>query len=94
MRKMAKKRKRSRKPKLLTKVINAGVLLLAFARPIQILIESGFSGQSGKRIADEASAGLMTGTFNKQWAMQFYGPMLAAIILKKAISMVRKTARI
>lgn len=78
---------------LLTKAINVGVLLLAFSRPIRILLERPtFASQI---IADEASAGLaLGGKFDVGKATQFYGPMVAAIVLKKAISMVRRTARI
>ncbi len=89
MRYMAKK-KGSRKPKLLTKVINAGILLLAFSRPIQMVLAKAKT----EDIVNEATMGFSQGSFRQDWAMQFYGPMLAAIILKKAISMVRKTARI
>ncbi len=86
---MAKKRRR--RVSLLTKVINIGVLLLAAARPIQLFTEGG--DYLGK-MAWEASMGLSTGKFRKDVAIKFYGPMLGAIILKKAISMVRKTARV
>ena len=66
------------------------MLLLAFSRPIQLILE----GRPPATIAFEASGGLTKGSLNKQAAIQFYGPMVAAIILKKAISMVRKTARV
>ncbi len=91
---MAKKRGR-RRPSLLTKAINAGVLLLAFSRPIQHLL----AGGAVNVLVNEASMGLATSTgrggkFDKEAAIRFYGPMVAAIILKKAISMVRRTARV
>ncbi len=90
---MAKK-KRSRKPKLITKVINAGILLLAFATPISILMGPGTLQQKADNLAVKASAGLIRGQFDKNALLEMYGPMLGAIVLKKAISMVRKTARV
>lgn len=88
---MAKKRRR-RRTSLLTKGINIGVLLLAFSRPIQLLLAG--NRNIGEQLAFEASAGLTGGSFNQSTAIKFYGPMVAAIILKKAISMVRRTARV
>ena len=85
---MAKKRRR-RKTSLITKAINVGILALAFQPAIAELL----AGRT-QFIAKIYSAGLSEGTFDKALAVRAYGPMLAAIILKKAISMVRKTARI
>lgn len=81
---------------MLTKAINLGVLALAFAKPIQILLKG---TDIPNQLVFHASAGMarldgIAGRFDKDAAMQFYGPMLAAILLKKAISMVRKTARV
>ncbi len=92
---MAKKRRR-RRASLLTKAINIGVLALAFAKPIDILLKG---VDVPNQLVFHASAGLarldgVAGRFNKDAAAQFYGPMVAAIILKKAISMVRRTARV
>ncbi len=87
---MAKKRKR-RSPSLLTKGINIGILALAFSPALQA-ISSG--GDIAGKLADLYTAGLRRGSFNKDFAMQAYGPILAAILLKKAISMVRKVARV
>ncbi len=90
---MAKKRRR-RRPSLLTKGINIGIMLLAFSRPLFLLLERGGPG-IGKDIVTEATAGMVGGGgFNKDLALAFYGPMVAAIVLKKAISMVRRTVRI
>lgn len=92
---MAKKR-RSRRTKLLTKAINWGVLLLAFARPIQLAMVGDFRGiirgATGGLVNPAQASGM--GAFNQSEAVTFYGPMLAAIVLKKAISMVRRTARV
>ncbi len=84
-------KKRRRRASLLTKVINLGVLVLALSRPIKLLMGG---GDVAAKMAWEASMGLTGGSFNKSAAIKFYGPMLGAIILKKAISMVRKTARV
>ncbi len=86
---MAKKKRGRRRASLLTKAINIGVLALAFSRPIKLILEGNTDA-----LVDEATVGMRRGTFNKDFAMKFYGPMLAAIVLKKAISMVRKTARV
>ncbi len=74
---------------MLTKGINIGILLLAFSWFIRKII----AGQTD-RIVEGATAGLSTGSFSKDTAMKVYGPMLAAIVLKKAISMVRRQARV
>ncbi len=89
---MAKKRRR-RRVSLLTKVINIGVLALAFSPALQNIL-------AGKpdQLLRGYSAGLVgpggTGTFSKETALAWYGPIVAAIVLKKAISMVRKTVRV
>ena len=89
---MAKKRRR-RRPSLLTKGINVGVLLLAFWPAIQRVI----AGRASS-LPNLYTAGLVTATgagkFSQNIAIEAYGPMVAAIILKKAISMVRRTARV
>lgn len=90
---MAKK-KRRRRPSLLTKAINIGILALAFSPAINRLI----AGRPQALLA-LYSAGVVSqtggaGSFNKQLLVEAYGPMVAAIVLKKAISMVRKTARV
>ena len=89
---MAKK-KRRRRTSLLTKAINWGILGLAFARPVQLALKGEFN-----TIQFEATGGLVNpggaGFFDKNAIARFYGPMVAAIVLKKAISMVRRTARV
>ncbi len=75
---------------MLTKAINLGILALAFSPLIVHL-------QKGRPVADIVkgySMGLSEGNFDKAQAMGWYGPVFAAIILKKAISMVRKIARV
>ncbi len=87
---MAKKRRR-RRPSLITKTINVGILALAFSPAINLVLGG---GNVGKALASAYSAGMTDGSFNRDLAMQTYGPIVAAIILKKAISMVRRTARV
>ena len=78
----------------MTKAINVGVLLLAFSAPLRILLGPGSARTKSILISSGASAGFSQGSFNQAAAIEFYGPMLAAIVLKKAVSMVRKTARV
>ncbi len=88
---MANKKKKSRRTSWVTKAINLLVLYIGLSRPISLLLK----GSAGiDSIIYEASAGLSKGKFDKSAAMGFYGPILAAIVMKKAISMLRKTARI
>ncbi len=87
---MAKKRKR-RSVSLLTKGINVGILALAFSPALEA-ISSG--GDIAGKLADLYTAGLRRGSFNRDFALKAFGPILAAILLKKAISMVRRTARV
>ncbi len=64
--------------------------MLAFSRPLKLVME----GRAGD-IVTEATGRLNQGQKpDTGLLMTFYGPMLAAIVLKKAISMVRKTARV
>ena len=88
---MAKKRRR-RKMSLLTKVINVGVLLIAFSRPLQIFASSPANLMAAARQVAREATGDNGKNFNL--AVGFYSPMIGAIVLKKAISMVRKTARV
>ncbi len=81
---------------MITKAINIGVLLLAFSTPIKQLLE----GRTTDLIRG-ASLGFIDpafanqgGAFNKAAALEFYGPMGAALLLKKAISMIRRSARV
>ncbi len=84
------KKKRRRKTSLLTKAINVGVLAMALSPAINKLLR----GAPLESYVDLYSAGLNKGSFNQTFALEAYGPMVAAIILKKAISMLRRTARI
>ncbi len=87
---MAKKKRSRRRTSLLTKAINVGVLALAFS-PLIVHLQKGRPIQD---IVTGYSMGLSEGKFDKAQAMGWYGPVVAAIILKKAISMVRKIARV
>ena len=86
---MAKKKRRGRRMSLLTKGINALVLYIGLSPLINKLV----AGKTGD-IVKIYSAGLSEGSFRQDWAMEAYGPLVAAIIMKKAISMLRRTARV
>ncbi len=91
---MAKKRRR-RRASLLTKAINVGVLLLGLSRPLAILMGPGEIGQKMTRITNEVTFNMAGGgSFDTKIGMRVYAPLVGAIILKKAISMLRKTARV
>ncbi len=87
---MAKKKRSRRGPSLLTKAINIGVLALAFAPVLSRLTNP----ERLKELPALYTGGLIEGKFNKAWLMEAYGSIIGAILLKKAISMVRKSARI
>ncbi len=82
-------KKRRRRTSLITKAINIGVLLLGISRPLELALAG-----NTRQILVEASAGLVSGGFDRNAALRFYGPFGAAIILKKAISMLRRTTRV
>ena len=84
-------KKRRRRMSLLTKAINVGILLLAFSRPLELL-----AGRHFQAIGEEAigKSGALGRPGDIPILTRFYGPMVAAIVLKKAISMVRRTARV
>ncbi len=86
---MAKKRRR-RRASLLTKGINIALLGLAFSR----FIRHATTGGSMEGFLDLATAGIATGGFSQAKALDAYGPMLAAIVLKKVVSHLRRTMRV
>lgn len=78
----------------MTKVINAGVLLLAFSEVIRQALRGKQGVEDLVRAATFDMAGKgSTGKFDLGKGMTVYGPMIAALVLKKVISMVRKNAR-
>ncbi len=78
---------------MLTKAINYAVLGIAFSPAIRLAMAGNFT-----QIIDDYSLGFSKGDMNpaniKARAVRTYGPIVGAILLKKAISMVRKTARV
>lgn len=87
---MAKK-KRRRKTSLITKVINGVTLYIALS-PILGALPATMANPG--RLVDLYSAGLNKGSFNKELAIRAYGPILAAILFRKGVSLVRKTAHV
>ncbi len=89
---MAKKRRGRRKTSLITKGINALALFIGFSPAISEIMSG---GDVGTKLVNLYSAGMATrGVFVKDLAIRAYGPILAAILFKKGVSMLRKTARI
>ena len=74
-------------------LINIFTLILAFFRPIQILAANPHMAGLGF-VADEASMGLLSGKFNKDYALRFYGPMAGALLFKSVSSEIAKRARV
>ena len=74
-------------------LINIFTLILAFFRPIQILAANPHMAGLGY-VADEASMGLLSGKFNKDYALRFYGPMAGALLFKSVASEVSKRAKV
>lgn len=88
---MAKKRKR-RRASMLTKAINVGILGLALSVPIDHFL---LKGRSVEEFVGLLTGGLSQGqNFDVNKALIVYTPMIGAVLLKKGISMVRKTARV
>lgn len=76
---------------LLTKAINWLTIGIALS-PILTAIPQTISNP--QRLVDLYSAGLSKGSFNKDFALRAYGPLLAAILFRKGVSMVRKVAHV
>ncbi len=85
---MVKKRRRR------TSLITKGLNILTLAIGISPLIQHFMGGGKLKGVVDGYSAGLTSGSFSQSRAIQWYGPMLAAILFRKAVSMLRKSAKV
>lgn len=94
---MAKAKRKRGKASNVTKGINVGILALAFSPAIKHALEGNWGAiirdYSGGT-AGNPQTGWEGGAFNKDMAMAAYLPIVMAIILKKAISAVRRTARV
>lgn len=93
---MPRRKRGRRKVSLITKLINGGLLALALARPIELLL---FTTATWKTkinfLLRESTFGLGTGEgFDLGKGARMYGPMGAAFILKKAISWLRRSMRV
>lgn len=94
---MAKKKGRRRKPRLITRAINAGLLALAFWPAIQrVLIQR----QNPAVLLDLYSAGIASGVgrgggqFSRALAAEAYGPIVAAFVLFEIKKMAMRKFRI
>ncbi len=86
-----------RKMSLPNRLMNAALLLLAFARPISLFITRP-TAQATAIIVAESTAGLVRidgakGRFNPQSAIQFYGPVIASFALFEVKKMAMKKFR-
>lgn len=90
---MAKGKKKRGKASMLTKGINYGILGLAMSRIIHLYLTND-ADFATKVLIREASFNMSEGKFDTGSGMRLYGPMAAAIALKKFISYVRRTARV
>ncbi len=80
---MAKKKKRRGKQGLASRLINAGLLALTFARPLEIIFKNiGNPGAIPTLILRGATFGLAGGGgFSLDQGTRFYGPVAAAFAL-------------
>ncbi len=80
---------------LITKAINVGVLLLGASPAIRIALANTGNIDEMTRQLQLAYTGIgRDGTFDAKRLAEGYVPIIAAIALKKGISMLRKTARV
>ncbi len=81
-----------RKMSLPNRAINFALFLLAFARPLSLLIRSPSMG-SIDTIINEGSLGLTKGKLDLAAAGRFYGPVAAAFILFEVKKMAKQKFR-
>lgn len=87
---MAKKRKR-RRTSFVTKGLNILTLAIGISPLINHFLTAGLKFDA---IIEGYSAGLSSGTFRPGLAAKWYGPIVAAIIFRKGVSMLRKVAHV
>ena len=88
---MAKGNKRRRRPKLITRAINAGLTLLALSPALrEVFANINNPGAIPTVLLRLYTAGLSDGKFNPALAGQAYGAPAAAFILKLIITMTRR----
>ncbi len=79
------------KPKLLNRVINFGLFLLAFSRPLTILARSPNNiPAAAQRIVKEATA---DGGRDLPLAVRFYSPAIGSVVLFEVKKMAMKKFR-
>ncbi len=82
-----------RKMSTVNRAINFGLFLLAFSRPISILIRKP-SSAGAMDIVNEATGGLASGgKFNPAAVTTFYGPVAAAFVLFEIKKMAKQKFR-
>ncbi len=82
-----------RKSSLPNRLVNVALLLLAFARPIQLFLGNA-PDFAVKAIVRESTFGLADGgKFNAQTGLQFYGPTIASFVLFEVKKMAMKKFR-
>lgn len=88
---MAKKKKRSRKQKMVTTLINIGGIAIGLSRILEIIFNNlGNMGDIPKLIVRGASFGLSDGAFNLQEGARFYAPLGGAFAYRKFTSFLMK----
>ncbi len=63
----------------MSKGLNAIGILIGFARPIEVVINQGFSVAALQNIINGLSFGLSSGSFNLQEGLRMYAPVGAAV---------------
>ncbi len=76
---MAKGKKKRGKQGAFSKIINIIGIVIGFARPIQILIETGFTTASLQKMIRGLSFGLSDGQFALQAGLRMYTPVVGAL---------------
>jgi hypothetical protein len=91
---MAKKRKgRRRRPRLINRLINAGLLALAFKQPLERFLTQTPQVAATETLKD-VTGGLSTGKFDMNRAMLFWGPVITAFVLFEVKKMAMRKFRI
>ncbi len=76
---MAKGKKKRGKQGAFSKIINVIGIVIGFARPSQILIETGFTSVSLQKMIRGLSFGLSDGQFALQAGLKMYTPVVGAL---------------
>ncbi len=82
-----------RKSSMVNRVANLVLLLLTFARPIQIMTAQISTQSKIDTLVNEATAGLAKGRFDQAAALRFYTPVAAGFVLFEVKKMAMKKFR-